>query len=285
MTNTKNTPVEALERAFPMKVLCYRLRSGSGGAGLFPGGDGVERDLQMLEAVTVSLITERRVSAPWGLWGGEPGAVGGNWLLPDGDESRAEQLPDKCTVMLSAGDVLRMLTPGGGGWGRPSGPVDGLTVIGELDGSLVRIVDYDSTWPVRFEVERARLAVALGPVARRIEHVGSTSVPGLAAKAIVDIMVSVDDPDDDAAFLPQHRMFRSPQRDVHVHVWQAGSEHERRHLVFREWLRVNEDDRRLYESVKRELASRTWNDMNDYAQAKTDVVTAIMERAEEWSVE
>jgi N-methylhydantoinase B/oxoprolinase/acetone carboxylase alpha subunit len=117
MTNTKNTPIEALERTYPMRVLRYRLRRGSGGAGLCPGGEGIERDLLMLGDVTVSLITERRVSRPWGLWGGEPGAPGENWLLPGGNESRAERLPDKCTIRLRAGDVLRMLTPGGGGWG------------------------------------------------------------------------------------------------------------------------------------------------------------------------
>jgi N-methylhydantoinase B/oxoprolinase/acetone carboxylase alpha subunit len=119
MTNTQNTPIEALERAFPMRVLRYRLRRGSGGGGHSPGGEGIERDLQVLEDCTASLITERRVSAPWGLWGGEPGVPGENWLLPAGDESRAERLPDKCTVQLGAGDVVRMLTPGGGGWGRP----------------------------------------------------------------------------------------------------------------------------------------------------------------------
>ena len=119
MTNTRNTPVEALERAFPLRVLRYRLRRGSGGAGTAPGGEGIERDLQVLEDATVSLITERRVSRPWGLAGGEPGAVGENWLLPGGDEARAERLPDKCTIQLKAGDVVRMLTPGGGGWGAP----------------------------------------------------------------------------------------------------------------------------------------------------------------------
>ncbi len=118
MTNTRNTPCEALERAFPMRVLRYRIRGGSGGAGRARGGDGIERDLQVLEDVTVSLITERRVSQPWGLAGGEPGAVGENWLLPGGDEARAERLPDKCTIRLRSGDVLRMLTPGGGGWGQ-----------------------------------------------------------------------------------------------------------------------------------------------------------------------
>ncbi|HKY67518.1 MAG TPA: hydantoinase B/oxoprolinase family protein, partial [Acidimicrobiales bacterium] len=98
MTNTRNTPIEALERAFPLRVRRYRLRSGSGGAGEQPGGEGIERDLEVLEDVTVSLITERRVSAPPGLAGGAPGAPGENWLLPGGDEARAERLPDKCTV-------------------------------------------------------------------------------------------------------------------------------------------------------------------------------------------
>jgi N-methylhydantoinase B/oxoprolinase/acetone carboxylase alpha subunit len=118
MTNTKNTPIEALERAFPLRVRRYRLRRGSGGDGAAPGGEGIERDLEVLEDAVVSLITDRRESRPWGLAGGEPGAPGENWLLPGGDEARAERLPDKCTIQLKAGDVVRMLTPGGGGWGR-----------------------------------------------------------------------------------------------------------------------------------------------------------------------
>lgn len=117
-TNTKNTPIEALERSVPMRVRRSSIRRGSGGAGASAGGDGTERDLEVLEDVTVSLITERRDSAPWGLAGGGPGATGENWLLRAGDEGRAEQLPDTCTLRLQAGDVLRMLTPGGGGWGH-----------------------------------------------------------------------------------------------------------------------------------------------------------------------
>jgi N-methylhydantoinase B/oxoprolinase/acetone carboxylase alpha subunit len=117
MTNTLNTPTEAFERAYPMRVRRYTLRRGSGGAGLAPGGEGIEREIEVLEDCTVSLITERRVSQPWGLAGGDPGAVGENWLLPGGDDSRAESLLDKCTVRLRAGDVLRVLTPGGGGCG------------------------------------------------------------------------------------------------------------------------------------------------------------------------
>jgi N-methylhydantoinase B/oxoprolinase/acetone carboxylase alpha subunit len=117
MTNTRNTPIEALERAFPVRVLRYRLRRGSGGAGFSPGGEGIERDLQVLEDCTLSLITERRVSRPWGLAGGEPGLAGENWLLPAGNEARADRLPDKCTVRVRTGDVVRVITPGGGGWG------------------------------------------------------------------------------------------------------------------------------------------------------------------------
>jgi N-methylhydantoinase B/oxoprolinase/acetone carboxylase alpha subunit len=117
MTNTQDTPVEALERAYAMRVRRYGLRRGSGGTGAAPGGEGIVRELEMLEDVTLSLVTERRDSRPWGLAGGEPGAPGENWLLPGGDEARAERLPDKCTRRLRAGDVLRLYTPGGGGWG------------------------------------------------------------------------------------------------------------------------------------------------------------------------
>jgi N-methylhydantoinase B/oxoprolinase/acetone carboxylase alpha subunit len=117
MTNTLDTPVEALERALPVRVRRYTLRRGSGGAGAYRGGDGIEREIEMLEPVTVSLITERRVSAPWGLAGGRPGALGENWLLPNGDEATARRLPDKCTVHLQRGDVVRIITPGGGGFG------------------------------------------------------------------------------------------------------------------------------------------------------------------------
>src|SRR5690348_9846351 len=123
MTNTMDTPVEAFERAYPMRVRRYALREASGGAGEGRGGDGIEREIEMLEDVTVSLITERRASRPWGLAGGGDGATGENWLLPAGDASRAQRLPDKCTVHLRAGDVLRVLTPGGGGFGTRASPL------------------------------------------------------------------------------------------------------------------------------------------------------------------
>jgi len=117
MTNTRDTPVEALERTLPLRVRRYALRPETGGRGEYRGGDGIERDLEVLEDAVVSLVTERRTSAPWGLAGGEPGARGENWLLPGGDETRAQMLPDKVTVSLRAGDVVRVRTPGGGGFG------------------------------------------------------------------------------------------------------------------------------------------------------------------------
>lgn len=139
MTNTRNTPIEALERAYPMRVRRLRIRRGSGGEGLHRGGDGIERDLEMLEPATVSLITERRQSAPWGLAGGSSGATGENWLLPGGNPEggnsergitqggsqeasnpeAAIPLPDKVTLQTAAGDIIRVFTPGGGGWGNP----------------------------------------------------------------------------------------------------------------------------------------------------------------------
>ncbi len=119
MTNTRDTPTEALERAHPVRVLRYRLRDRSGGSGRWPGGDGIERAIQVLEPATLALISERRISAPWGLAGGGPGAVGENWLWPGGDETRRVPLADKVTAQLEAGDAVCVCTPGGGGFGIP----------------------------------------------------------------------------------------------------------------------------------------------------------------------
>jgi N-methylhydantoinase B/oxoprolinase/acetone carboxylase alpha subunit len=119
MTNTRDTPTEALERALPVRVRRYAIRAGSGGAGRHRGGDGIERELEVLEPATASLVTERRTSTPWGVAGGAAGATGENWLVPGGRDADARRLPDKCTVQLAPGDVLRIRTPGGGGWGTP----------------------------------------------------------------------------------------------------------------------------------------------------------------------
>lgn len=120
MTNTMDTPVEALERELPLRVRRYGLRRGSGGAGRCAGGEGIVKEVEVLTAATLTLITQRRERAPYGLEGGSPGAIGENWLLRGGDERAAERLPACCTVELAAGDVVRILTPGGGGFGHPN---------------------------------------------------------------------------------------------------------------------------------------------------------------------
>lgn len=115
MTNTLNTPVEALEHAYPLRVRRYALRSGSGGAGRCRGGDGVVKELQLQGAARITLISDRRRQGPYGLAGGRPGQPGRNALLRDG---QCRELPGKCTVDGLAGDVLVVETPGGGGWGE-----------------------------------------------------------------------------------------------------------------------------------------------------------------------
>jgi N-methylhydantoinase B len=113
MTNTENTPIEALEAHYPFRIRRYTLRRGSGGAGTNPGGAGIEREIEFLEDATLSLMGERRRNRPWGLNGGEPGLPGEDWLIR-GTERR--RLPGKTTIEVEAGDRLLVLTPGGGGW-------------------------------------------------------------------------------------------------------------------------------------------------------------------------
>ncbi len=113
MTNTENTPIEALEAHYPIRIRRYTLRRGSGGAGSNPGGDGIEREVEFLEDATLSLMGERRRNQPWGLNGGEPGLSGEDWLIRGADRQR---LPGKATIEVEAGDRLLVLTPGGGGW-------------------------------------------------------------------------------------------------------------------------------------------------------------------------
>jgi N-methylhydantoinase B len=117
MTNTQNTPIEALHTHYPFRVTAYTLRRGSGGAGGYRGGDGIRRELRFEVPATLSLMGERRRHAPWGLAGGEPGATGEDWLLRA--SGGRERLPGKVTVEVGPGDRLVVLTPGGGGWGRP----------------------------------------------------------------------------------------------------------------------------------------------------------------------
>ncbi len=111
MSNTRNTPIESLERSYPMEITEYRIRRGSGGAGAMAGGDGLVRRYRVLERCTVTLVTERRTRAPRGAMGGSDGAMGINRL-------NGTPLPAKCRLELSAGDEITLQTPGGGGWGR-----------------------------------------------------------------------------------------------------------------------------------------------------------------------
>jgi GrpB-like predicted nucleotidyltransferase (UPF0157 family)/predicted ester cyclase len=162
--------------------------------------------------------------------------------------------------------------------------------------SRIVIADYDPTWPGRFEVERRRIATALADATVRIEHIGSTSIRGLAAKPIIDILVVVADVDDDTSFAPalvaagyelrvrepDHRMFRTPERDVHIHVYAEGSQEIVDYLDLRDWLRGDAEGRERYAAVKRALATRPWADMNDYADAKSDIVEDTLRRARDW---
>lgn len=115
MTNTKNTPIESLVQHYPLRITAYGLRSGSGGVGRFGGGEGIVREMEFLEDATVTLMGERRVTEPWGLQGGGPGAKGEDWLIRR--SGTRELLPGKVTLDVRAGDRLRVLTPGGGAWG------------------------------------------------------------------------------------------------------------------------------------------------------------------------
>ncbi|MGH7842751.1 MAG: hydantoinase B/oxoprolinase family protein, partial [Candidatus Binataceae bacterium] len=116
MTNTLNTPIEALEAYYPIRVTEYRIRRGSGGRGIARGGDGLIRELECLVESEVSLLTDRRVTAPWGLDGGGEGAVGANYLIRK--SGKREKLPGKTNVRLAPGDRIRIETPGGGAHGR-----------------------------------------------------------------------------------------------------------------------------------------------------------------------
>lgn len=153
------------------------------------------------------------------------------------------------------------------------------------------LADYDPQWVVWFEKHRERITRALGERATRIEHIGSTSVPGLSAKPIVDILVYGVHPEDDAVRSaletagyhvtvdePGHRMYEPANLDAHIHMWSDTAQADR-HLVFRNWLREHPEDRALYEHVKRRLTMREWPASNDYAEAKTAVIDTIMRRA------
>jgi len=169
-------------------------------------------------------------------------------------------------------------------------------LIGGREPVTLVISHYDSAWPSRFAELGARIESALGVGALAVEHIGSTSVPGLAAKPIIDVLVVVADVAEERSYVPAledagfvlrvreagHRMFRTPGRDVHIHVYSSGDQAIRDYLDLRDWLRVDESDRTLYADVKRDLAKRPWSDMNHYAEAKSDVIQQVLGRARAW---
>jgi GrpB-like predicted nucleotidyltransferase (UPF0157 family) len=170
--------------------------------------------------------------------------------------------------------------------------------IGEpvrLDGAI-ELRPYDEQWPEHYLVEAERVRGVLGTRALRIEHVGSTSVPGLVAKPIIDMLLVVADSSAETHYVPlmegagytlrirepdwyEHRLFKGPLANINLHVFSAGCPEIRRMLDFRDHLRAHTDDRELYQRTKQELAARQWRYVQEYADAKTEVVEAIIARA------
>jgi GrpB-like predicted nucleotidyltransferase (UPF0157 family) len=164
-----------------------------------------------------------------------------------------------------------------------------------LDGQ-VALAEPDPSWPLLFERERDRIRAALGDAAALVEHVGSTSVPGLLAKPIIDIALGVADSAAEAAYIPaleavgyifsirepewhEHRLLRREDPAVHLHVFTVGSTEIARLLSFRDRLRTDTGERERYAAAKRDLAARRWSYLQDYADAKSDVVEGIIARA------
>jgi len=160
----------------------------------------------------------------------------------------------------------------------------------------VVLAEYDASWPRLFAREAERIGDSLGERALRIEHVGSTSVPGLAAKPVIDIVLVIADSADEDAYVPaleaagyhlrvrepewfEHRLLKGSDTSVNVHVFSTGCPEIERMLLFRDWLRTNETARQLYERTKRKLARKQWKYVQHYADAKGDVVEAIIARA------
>lgn len=164
---------------------------------------------------------------------------------------------------------------------RPSGPIE--------------LAEYDASWPGLFAREARRIRSALGERALQLEHVGSTAVPGLAAKPRIDVLLVVADSSAEEDYLPaleasgytlrirepdwhEHRVLKGPDTDVNLHVFSSGSTEVDRMLAFRDRLRNDEPDRLLYERTKRELAARSWEYVQNYADAKSEIVERILAR-------
>jgi GrpB-like predicted nucleotidyltransferase (UPF0157 family) len=161
----------------------------------------------------------------------------------------------------------------------------------------IELRNYDPAWPRLYQQEAARIRWVLGDRVMRLEHVGSTSVPGLAAKPIVDLVLEVPDAADEATYLPamaaagyvlrlrephwhQHRLFKGPDTDINLHLFSAASPETDRMVRFRDRLRADPADRELYLGTKRELAGRDWTYVQQYADAKTAVIGEILARAQ-----
>ncbi|GAA2637898.1 GrpB family protein [Paractinoplanes durhamensis] len=170
-------------------------------------------------------------------------------------------------------------------------------LVGERPGSWQRIVieDYDPSWPERFDAAGSLIRSALGPAVIAIEHVGSTSVPGLPAKPVIDIDLTVADTEDEASYLPPleeigfrlilrepwwhgHRMLIPADASVNLHVWPPSSPELTRHRLFRDWLRTHPDDRTRYAETKRRVADETADRPGDYNMGKNDVIDQIFGR-------
>jgi GrpB-like predicted nucleotidyltransferase (UPF0157 family) len=160
----------------------------------------------------------------------------------------------------------------------------------------IQLIEYSAQWPALFTREAERIRTTLGERALQLEHVGSTSVPGLAAKPIIDIILAVADSADEPAYVPamesagyvlhirepdwnQHRLFKGPDTNINLHIYSFGCPEIDKMLMFRDWLRANDADRKLYERAKRGLAQQTWKYVQNYADAKTSVVEDIVARA------
>ena len=170
--------------------------------------------------------------------------------------------------------------------------------VGEVKplNATITLGEYDPNWPAHFARENRRIRAALGETALRVEHVGSTSVPGLAAKPIIDTLLVVPNSADEPSYVPkleaagyvlrirepdwfEHRVFKGPDTDVNLHVFSIGSPEIDRMVGFRDWLRANPSDRDYYLATKRELAGQTWRHVQHYTDAKTAVVEEIIARA------
>lgn len=162
--------------------------------------------------------------------------------------------------------------------------------------ATIELVPYDPEWPAQYSREESRVRAALGSTALVLEHVGSTSIPGMPAKPIIDIVLAVSDSSDEPAYVPaleahgyrlhirepdwhQHRLLKGGGPRVNLHVFTAGSNEIVRMLAFRDRCRARSEERALYERTKRELAARVWRHVQHYANAKGDVVEEIVARA------